>query len=396
MTSPDSDLLVGSAAGAALGKPLEPEGESRWYINMKRPFFRLLFAALLAGWPLLAADAARADLLFVVEGNTNTVSQIGPNGTQSTFANSGLNTPYGLAFDSSGNLYVSNQGNQTIRKFSSTGTDLGNFATTGLNGPAGVAFDSLGNLYVANLNNNTIRRFSSTGMDLGNFIATGLNGPESVRFDSSGNLYVPNVNNNTIRKFSPTGMDLGNFATTGLSLPVEVVFDSSGNLYAANDGDNTVHKFSATGGDLGTFASAGLNSPDGLAFDSLGNLYVSNAGNNDIHKFSSTGADLGVFASGGQLNTPRQIAVANPEPSSLALLGVAAASFAGYGWRCRKRGEKRCHATGKGATRRDQHGPMSVLLASGRLASWWPSKGAKPPLATFKVANPPWRPLKSS
>ena len=45
------------------------------------------------------------------------------------------------------NLFVANQGGNTIREFSPSGVDLGDFATTGLNGPTGLAFDRSGNLF---------------------------------------------------------------------------------------------------------------------------------------------------------------------------------------------------------------------------------------------------------
>ncbi len=60
------------------------------------------------------------------------------------------------------NLFVANQGGNTIREFSPSGVDLGDFATTGLNGPTGLAFDRSGNLYVSNIASNTIRKFSPT------------------------------------------------------------------------------------------------------------------------------------------------------------------------------------------------------------------------------------------
>ena len=44
------------------------------------------------------------------------------------FASTGLHFPAGLAFDRSGNLYVANEGSDTIRQFSPTGQDLGDFA----------------------------------------------------------------------------------------------------------------------------------------------------------------------------------------------------------------------------------------------------------------------------
>ncbi len=62
-------------------------------------------------------------------------------------------------------IYVSYSGDNTIRKFDSfTGADLGVFASTGLNQPQGLAFDSTGNLFVANYGNNTIMKFTSDGV----------------------------------------------------------------------------------------------------------------------------------------------------------------------------------------------------------------------------------------
>ena len=81
--------------------------------------------------------AGVADLRSVTVGRTG--------GVGSVFATTTLPDPYGLAFDSAGNLYVSNYGNNTIQQFSSTGTDLGVFADSsdGLNGPVGLAFGAV-------------------------------------------------------------------------------------------------------------------------------------------------------------------------------------------------------------------------------------------------------------
>ena len=76
-----------------------------------------------------------------------------------------------------GSLYVANAGDNTIRKFSRTGADLGIFASSGFLAPAVITFDSRGNLFVTNFGGNTIREFSRTGADLGDFASTGLNTP---------------------------------------------------------------------------------------------------------------------------------------------------------------------------------------------------------------------------
>src|SRR5438132_3238493 len=69
------------------------------------------------------------------------------------------------------------------------------------------------NLFVANQGDNTIHEFSPGGADLGTFATTGLLGPTALAFDTSGNLFVSNFSGGTIGKFSPSGTYLGNFAT---------------------------------------------------------------------------------------------------------------------------------------------------------------------------------------
>ena len=74
-------------------------------------------------------------------------------------------------------------GFNNIEKFSSNGTDLGDFATT-TGEPYALAFDRSGNLYVSILGNNEIEEFSSSGADLGTFASTGLDLPYSIAFSS--------------------------------------------------------------------------------------------------------------------------------------------------------------------------------------------------------------------
>ncbi len=219
--------------------------------------------------------------LYVADYSSNTVNEVTPSGIVSTFvlASAGLSDPSGLAFDSSGNLYVANLGDNTISEVTPLGI-VSTFvpASAGLSWPEGLAFDRNGNLYVVNGNdNNTVSEVTPSGV-VSTFLpaSAGLSDPTGLAFDSSGNLYVTNVGNDTVSEVSPSGK-VSTFVPTsaGLSWPFGLAFDNSGNLYVANHRSDTVSEVSPNG-TVSTFvpASAGLSGPMALAFDSSNNLYV--------------------------------------------------------------------------------------------------------------------------
>ena len=120
--------------------------------------------------------------------------------------------PYGVAVDSSGNVYVTDMNNNRIQKFNSSGTFILKWGSYGsgdgqFNKPTGVAVDPSGRyVYVAERDNNRIQKFDP----LGNFILKWgsqgagdwkFNWPFGVAVDLLGNVYVADYNNNRIQKF---------------------------------------------------------------------------------------------------------------------------------------------------------------------------------------------------
>jgi sugar lactone lactonase YvrE len=153
---------------------------------MKKPALRHLFvtvASLAAALVPISVLAAPGDL-YEADDASGTIFKFTPDGTKSTFA-SGLNGPFGLAFDASGNLFEADQNSGTILKFTPAGTKS-TFAS-GLNFPAGLAFDGSGNLFEADEVSGTILKFTPAGTK--STFASGLSGPRGVVFDSSGNLF---------------------------------------------------------------------------------------------------------------------------------------------------------------------------------------------------------------
>jgi hypothetical protein len=248
-----------------------------------------------------------------------------------------FNNPYSLAVDSTGNVYVADTGNHTIREVSPVGTNwvvttlaglAGNAGTNDgagnaarFNGPGGVAVDSLANVYVSDTANHTIREVTPTGT---NWVVTTLaglpgvsgnaNGPGSAaRFflpfgltvATNGNLYVADYGNSTIRKVTPVGIFWSvTTLATGFNGPYGVTVDSAGYVYATATGYHAIGKVTPAGavtvlaGSVGNPGSAdGTNSdarfsyPCGVVVDSGGNVYVADSGNSTIRKVAQVGTN---------------------------------------------------------------------------------------------------------
>jgi sugar lactone lactonase YvrE len=254
---------------------------------MKKSALLHLLATVAGLAAALVPTRARADL-FEADFSSNTIFKFTPAGTKTTFA-SGLNGPYSLAFDSSGNLFEADFSSGAIFKFTPAGTKT-TFAS-GLNGPIGLAFDSSGNLFEADFSSGIIFKFTPTGTK--STFASGLSGPVGLAFDSSGNLFEADFSSGIIFKFTPTGTK--SVFAAGLSAPAGLAFDSSGNLFEADYSSGTIFKFTPAG-TKSTFAS-GLSNPAGLAFDSSGNLFEADQGSGTIFIFTPAGTKS-TFASG--------------------------------------------------------------------------------------------------
>jgi hypothetical protein len=238
-------------------------------LSLPTPWPRIFSVALLVALGLPSVPA-RADNFYVTDSANNTVLKYDATGAYlGVFASTHLHNPTGLAFSSSGNLFVANGGTNTISQFNgATGAFVGTFASGGMAGPTGIVFSSSGNLFVANFNSATVSQYSSTGAYVGVFAHTGLNDNYGVAFSSSGNLFVATGLANAVLQFNgTTGALVGNFAYTGLNFPMGIAFSSSGNLFVINNGynwgtftyRNTVTQLSPTGAFVSLFASFSPN-----------------------------------------------------------------------------------------------------------------------------------------
>jgi DNA-binding beta-propeller fold protein YncE len=251
-----------------------------------------------------------------------------------------LQNPLGLATDSEDNVYVSDWGNHRIQKFDSSvsnGSFLANWGSRGsgekqFNHPYGVATDSKatdskGYVYVADQNNSRIQKFTSSGTYIDQWASQRAGDsqaqyPVGVATDSEGNVYVGEYGgNHRIQKFDSSGNFLLRWGSTGSGngqflYPVGVTTDSEDNVYVAEGTNHRIQKFDSSGNFLGTWGSQGsgdsqFQHPVGLATDSDNNVYVADQGNDRIQKFTSNGTFLGKWSGGsgdGQFNEPYGVA----------------------------------------------------------------------------------------
>jgi uncharacterized protein (TIGR03437 family) len=190
----------------------------------------------------------------------------------------------GLAVDSQGNVYVSDAGDNHVRKITPDGA-IRTVASTGLNQPYGLALDSAGSLYIADLGNQCVRRVNSDGT-LSMVVAQGLSAPRNLAFDLDGSLLISDFGSSQVFRYSSAGIlsvvagtgtpgfsgDNGPAASAQLNAPAALTVDSSGALYIADSGNNRIRKI--VGGNITTVMSIG--SPVGLAALS-GTVYVAAA-----------------------------------------------------------------------------------------------------------------------
>ena len=277
-----------------------------------------------------------------------------------TAVNSEISGPDTVIVDSKGNIYIADTANDVVRLVPAGGASISTYAgqnslgfgfsgdgglatVAQLDGPAGLALDSAGNLFISDNKNNRIRKVIAAGATNAGVISTivdfngnvgfdgnggiantaHINGPRGMAIDSTGALYFADSGSNMIRKVTPPAAagtitlvagsptDLpgvgaeGVQATTALLHgPQGVAVDTCGNVYIADTTNSRIRIVTTNGiintiaggngnafsGDGGPALSAQLNFPASVAVDAQGNVYVADTQNGLVRKLTPTSA----------------------------------------------------------------------------------------------------------
>jgi sugar lactone lactonase YvrE len=297
---------------------------------------------------------AKTGLISTVAGN-GTAGYSGDGGL-ATVAE--INNPGGLILDGAGNLYFVDSNNFLIRRVDAVsgiitrvaGTpDVSGYSGNGglatsaklsfSDGTGGLAFDTTGDLYIADSGNNAIREVSAATLDISTVVGTGvagyngdnilaanaqLSGPANVSIDSDGSLYIADLSNQRVRKVTAaTGMittiagtgtqgftgDGGIATAAEVNAPAAVLLDPAGNIYIADSGNNRIRKIAVTTSDIRTISGtaegetgdggpanlATMYGPSSLFFDQSGNLVFSDMFNNRVREIYGSVAILPAY-----------------------------------------------------------------------------------------------------
>jgi DNA-binding beta-propeller fold protein YncE len=274
---------------------------------------------------------------------------------------SSLASPWGIAIDTAGNAWVTNESSSNITEFTPSGT-AANFTATGLVGPQGIAIDNSGNVWVANTAGNSVIEFPSGNVNSpSSFTAGGITGPTAIAVDHNNNIFIANLNGNSVTELNTSGAPLnsspllagGNITVpTGIAVApsggnvlvtsgspsgsVAILSNTGSYLQSLNDGTlvgpvalayagsqlavtgfttgasvaGALSEFSGATAAANSPAISGVGSPSGVASDGVSFFVANNSASGGLTQFTYGAAASTSPATGyGALNTPVGVAV---------------------------------------------------------------------------------------
>lgn len=288
--------------------------------------------------------------LSLLQGHSQTtIVTIAGNGVQGNGGIGGpassceLDYPLDAVSDHAGNLYITDSGNDAVKKIDANGI-ITHFAT--IYEPVAIACDKHDNLFVISQNYQSVMKISPAGSvslfagmangthaysgDGGPATSATLDYPYGLAIDTAGNVFISTTGDARIRKVNTSGIistiagngpsGVGPTGNNGpataayLSSPRGIAFDKAGNLYVAEQ-VSQVRRISTAGiinkfagdyalglgysGDGGPGKNAQLNGPVEVSVDSANNVYISDMGNQVIRTVNITSGIISTYVGSG-------------------------------------------------------------------------------------------------
>ena len=250
-----------------------------------------------------------------------------------------------VAVDGDKNIYIADPDNHRVRKVDASSGLISTVAGTGvsgntgdggsataatLNGPLAVTVASNGDLYISDTGNDRIRKVTASSGVISAF-GGALSAPRGLAIDGNNNLYVAAHDAHKVYKYD-SGGNQSDFAGTGVATCAggggapssaltttlryvhDVAVGSDGNVYLAEPGCFKIRKVDVTTGIISTVAGDGnsgntgdgglataarLNEPRGIALDQSDNVFISVAGGEKLRKIDATTGNIATFAGTG-------------------------------------------------------------------------------------------------
>jgi streptogramin lyase len=258
--------------------------------------------------------------------------QAGASGT----GNGAFNSPFGIAIDSTDNVYVVDTGNARIQKFDAAGNYVTKWGSYGseigqFDSVRGIAISDSDHLFVTEAQNNRVQEFGSGGtfvqmwgwgVDDGTNVLqvctstcqAGIAGGGDGQFDypspiataPDGSVYVGSLNTHLISKFDTSGAFISDFGGPGggdgkFNIPEGLAVSASGRVFVSDYNNHRIQAFGSGGSFLATWGIPGsgdgeFNNPQGLAFGLNGRLSIADGANHRIQVFAPPTTKLSIKA----------------------------------------------------------------------------------------------------
>jgi hypothetical protein len=239
-----------------------------------------------AGWP--DAKKKKKKMILFVSDSSSGVLMYNPakaNSSPTGSITTGTSTPFGLAVDKKGTLYVANLGNNTVTVYPKGKSSPSVTLTSGIDEPYGIGVDSKGNIFVSNLGNNEIVAYKAGASSPYETISFASEGQAvGLGVDGKDNVWVACDTSNAVFEIPAGTTTPQNANLTGLNGPIDVSFGTADVIYVSSFGGSNVnvYKYGTTSPSATITSGIETNGPTFGGFTFNGSYFQTNQSDNVV------------------------------------------------------------------------------------------------------------------